>query len=151
MAQSWPWGSEATAKNIYNKFSKSFWMVHRFYGLWYTLPASFVKYWTEVMKDLVLNSSSDAVQFFPWYCVNNVLNLGLVISWIYDLRKWIFENYDYFVSFQLNIRLEKGYQAKLLLVKCSINLTSWTTTSYPSLRNEILTGTQILLQICCLY
>ena len=76
------------------------------------------------MTDLVLNRLSDVVYLFPWHCVNNVLNLGLVISWIYDLRKRIFEYYDYFESFQLNIRLEKGYQAKLLSVKCPINLTS---------------------------
>ena len=99
-----------------------------------------------------MNRSKDLVQFFPWYCVNNVLNQGLVISWIYELRKRFFEYYDYFKSFQLNIQLEKGYQqAKLLSVKFPINLTRWTNTSYTSLRNETLAGTQILSQTCCLY
>ena len=89
------------------------------------LPTSFVEYWTKVMIDLVLNRSSDVVQFFTWYCASNVQNLGLVISWIYDLRKRIFEYYDYFESCQLNIQLEKGYQqAKVVSVKCSVNLMS---------------------------
>ena len=77
------------------------------------------------MTDLVLNRSSDAVRFFLWYCANNVLNLVLVISGIYSVRKRISEYYEYFESLQLNIQLEKVYQqAKLLSVKCPVNLTS---------------------------
>ena len=77
------------------------------------------------MTDLVLNRSSDAVRFILWYCANNVLNLVLVISGIYSVRKRISEYYEYFESLQLNIQLEKVYQqAKLLSVKCPVNLTS---------------------------
>ena len=85
------------------------------------------------MTDLVLNRSSDGVQFFSWYCVNNILNLVLVISRIYYVRKRISEYCEYFKSFQLNIQLEKvSQQAELLSVKCPVNLTSWTTTGYTS-------------------
>ena len=39
----------------------------------------------------------------------------------------------------MNIQLEKVYQeAKLLSVKCPVNLTSWTSTGYTSLRYEAL-------------
>ena len=91
------------------------------------------------MTDLVLNRSSDGVQFFSWYCVNNILNLVLVISRIYYVRKRISEYCEYFKSFQLNIQLEKvSQQAELLSVKCPVNLTSWTTTGYTSLKYKTL-------------
>ena len=77
------------------------------------------------MTDLVFNRSSDGVQFFSWYCVNNILNLVLVISRIYYVRERISEYCEYFKSFQLNIQLEKvSQQAELLSVKCPVNLTS---------------------------
>ena len=51
------------------------------------------------MADLVLNRSGDAVQFFSWYFVTNVLNLVLVVSWINEVGKRISEYYEYFESF----------------------------------------------------
>ena len=62
-------------------------MVYGFYGLWYTLTASFVEYWTEAMTDFVLSRSLDIMQFFSWYRGSTVPNLSLVIYGINDLRK----------------------------------------------------------------
>ena len=96
-------------------FSKFFWMVHRFYGLWYTLPPFFVEYWTEVRANLVSNRSRGIMQFLSRYFAKTVSNLGLVFSRIYDFRNWISENYEYFESFQSNIQPQKGYHQNVHL------------------------------------
>ena len=59
------------------------------------------------MTDVVPNRSRDVMQFLSWYYANNIPNLSLVISEIYDLLKQISEYFEYFESFQLNIQLEK--------------------------------------------
>ena len=105
---------------------KSFFlMVHRFYGLWYTLTASFVEYWTKVITDFVLNKSRDNMQFLSWYRANTFPNLRLVIHRIYDIPKWKSEYYEHFESFQLNIDFEKGFLACFSWILSSSNLITY--------------------------
>ena len=47
-------------------------------------------------------------------CGNNVSNLTLVISGIYDVGKRNSEYYEYFESFQPNIQLENGYLGRIM-------------------------------------
>ena len=61
------------------------------------------------MTDLGLYRKSDVVQFSSWYCAKNVVNVSLVISGIYVVRKRISEYHEYSKRFQLNIQLKKGY------------------------------------------
>ena len=48
------------------------------------------------MTDIVLNRSRDVIYFLSWYCADTALNLRLVVSGIYNLRKRISEYYEYF-------------------------------------------------------
>ena len=96
----------AISQNIFSKF---FWMVYRFHSLWYTFPASFVEYWTEVITDLVSNRSRDVIKLLPLVLCKHRFKFNLLLSGIYDEPKQISEYYEYFESFQSNIQLEKDY------------------------------------------
>ena len=67
--------------NIFSKFS---WMGDKFYGLWYMLPTSFVKYWNKVITDLGLNRSHDVIQFFSLVLCKHCSKSKLFAFW--DLR-----------------------------------------------------------------
>ena len=90
------WSDHVTLVNLL-VFSKDFpQLSSKYIGLWYSLSVGFFGFWTEVMTDIVLNRSRDVIEFLSWYCADTALNLRLVVSGIYNLRKRISEYYEYF-------------------------------------------------------